>query len=271
MSIKPPSATSLSKPSKFTVANPTDPKSFIGPSFISDLEFNRPFDVLSACEREENRKTNEGESEWDQKNLTHNEMYSVPEILLLNVERLVSGTSYSEEQAIVSLIRHAFEDQCRSCRLKRWWEAIRIAVIHRDQQFVRPQHAATIYKYVSNYKMVLPDFGVGKKSRKFRMPKGLHARISGAAKSLGMSVSEYSKYLLMRALRECEGVQFGDEMATAVLEANRSLEERIRIIIAHFHALRIEPCERLRDAIREVDLYDYSQEGPEMGDFGRIN
>ena len=242
---------------KFKPSSSMDPRSFVGQSFLDDLEYREPFDLVDACLRESERKLDSGLDEWNPDNLKYNEIYGLPKVLMANIERLICGTSFSEETAIVALIRHSYERQRYNCRLKRWWEAIREAVINKDQEFERPQHSNIIYNFVSEYRISIPDFGSGKKSRKFRMPEQLHARLSKTSKLLGYSTSEYCQLLIMRSLSECEKIQFKEEIRNEVIELHRSLEERIRIIVAYFKALRITPCEKLRAALSEVDVDDY--------------
>lgn len=257
MSTLPKDPSGVNPPSRFKAVSMDDPKLFIAPSFMDDLEYTHPFDLLTACDKEINRKTESGLEEWRPDNLKQTEMYRVSNAILSNVERLISGSSYSEEQALSALIRHSFERQNYHCRLKRWWIAIREGVINRDQQFERSQHFSIIYKYVSEHKMNLPNFGTGTRHKKFRIPEDLLGRTGKTAKMLGYSGSEYSHSLIMRSLSECERVEYKDEMRAAVIESHRALEQRIRIIVAHFQALRIVPCEKLKAALADLDLNDY--------------
>lgn len=244
---------------QFLPANPHDPRSYVGSSFLDDLDYDEPFDLLAACDREDKRTKKDGEREWDKKNTSHCELYGVPEVFLANIESLLGKSSYSREMAITALIRHTFERQERDCRLKRWWIGIRSGIMSIEQEFNRPQHYLMIYKYISEHKLRIPDFGSSKRPRKLKMPEGLNARVSKVAGQLGYSFSEYCQYLIMWGLSECEGVKFRDEMRDTVVGIHTGLEERIRIIVAHLKALRIKPCEDLREALDEVDLEDYEK------------
>lgn len=242
---------------QFLPANPHDPRSYVGSSFLDDLDYDEPFDLLAACDREEKRTNKEGESEWKKENTTHCEMHGFPQALGANIESLLGPANYSQEKAIAALIRYTFERQERNCRLKRWWIGIRAGVLSTEQTFEREQHYLMIHAFITEHKLRIPDFGSARKGRKFKMPESLQKRIQKTASQLGYSFSEYCQYLLLWALSECEGVKFRGEMRERVLEIHTGLEERIRIIVAHFKALRISPCDSLKEALREVDLEDY--------------
>lgn len=248
--------------SRFKVANLSDPLSYIGASFLDDLEYREPFDLLSACATEEERTLpNTLESEWKKENVTHNEVYSVPRVMISNVELLLQGTTYSREVALASLIRHSLYKQERHCRLRRWWVSIRTGIINREQTFPRKQHFNMIYDMISSHRLDIPDFGSGRRTMKFRIPSTLQARMSKVSDQFGYSISQYSQYLIMRSLSECEGVQFKDEMRAQVIEIHTALEERIRLIVANIQALRIIPCKDLEVALSEVNLEDYLEAG----------
>lgn len=265
---------------RYTLACPTKPESFASDSFLDDLSFSKPLDLVEACyveimlrnpgkrgygynsaaERLHHLKLAEDSAA----ELVQTEMYSMPRIFMANIERLLSdarltGDSISDEIAISALIRHSFENQNYSCRLKRWWVDIRQAIMNREQSFESPRQFNKLYAFISEYKSPVPDFGGGRKNRKFRIRENLLRSVSKVAQQLGFSVSEYCQRLIMRSLSECEGIEFADEIRQAVIEDHKALEERIRLIVANIKALRIKPCERLAEAINEVNLDDYLQ------------
>lgn len=250
-----------SKQSRFKVANTSDPLSYIGASFLDDLEYREPFDLLSACAIEEERTLpNTLESEWKKEHLTHNELYHAPKLFTSNIELLLGSSTYTKEVAISSLVRHSLWSQERHCRLRRWWVSIRTGAINREQKFPREQHFNTIYSMISSNSISIPDFGSGRRGMKFRLPSTLQARVSKVADQFGYSFSQYTQYLIMRSLSECEGIPFQSEMRGQVIEIHTALEERIRMVVAIMRALRIVPCKDLEVALNEVNLDDYLEE-----------
>lgn len=217
---------------------------------LSDIDFEEPFDLITACNDEAKSwpdSKEDGAIKWA-------EIGKMSTVLLSNIESLTANHSFSEQVAICALVRHSFDHDNTHCRLKEWWVAIRQAVINSEQSFENAEDKDDIYEYITSFAPVVPNFGRRTKSRKFRMPAQLHAQVSRIANELGLNFSEYCQRLIMRSLSECESADHREEIRAEVEKFYRALERRIRVVIAIMLALRVEPCERLKQAIEEVKL-----------------
>jgi hypothetical protein len=217
----------------------------IDPDLLETLEWKHAW---------KHRARSVGEIRTDEASLTYQSLYNFPEYILAEIDRLIAGTRYTREEAMMALLDKGIE-HLDSVKDKRIWADLRETAKGRRQPYRDAEDFDQIVRLTEDFRFSIPDLHTRcKRQYNMRLTHDSKSQLAGLATKLGVSQSVLGQLLILDGLSTEEGLIHSDDIRGTVDDFYRKLKKRVRQLVCYLKGMDIDLSEDLQQLFKEHDL-----------------